>query len=332
MPSYNFASWNPLNDPTVREYTYLTTTVITSGALLYTWIHKNSLQKEHDTYKKRFRHQELLSNSYASALEALADFKDYVEIMQHNTSAQGTVRHICEHLTREFSQKPELLSAFKKTVRERKLRFEKTYKEVERALISWEHSKKKGLLTVQGPLLKSTYGITLSTLDILSSHIPYVEATFFIKDHGDRFKEEHALAQYFNDAARFKYNLDTLIRTKARVGERYPFRTYAQWVDHYHYLIRELKKELDEFQYQDFQQTTVAYIYSTFSILEKLKLHIKTSSEYEAECTQYATEIMARTQEDENRKLKEELKAARNKNNALLAEKKSADQMPSQAA
>jgi hypothetical protein len=300
-------AWNPFNDPATREYAYITATAVTSGGLFYTWLQKRSLERAYEKDKKRFKNQKILSDSYESALAALSDYKEYVEIIARNESPEKGVDDLCQQLMQDFSQKSSLLHAFKKTVLERKLELEKKNKEIERALAGWQHSKKKALLTQQGPFLKNTYSLILTTLSSLHAHVAYVEAAFFLKDHSYLFVEECALEKYLYDTAQFKYQLDKLIRTKTRVGERYPFRAYAQWVDHYYELIKDLKKDLENYTYYEFQQPVVSSLKETYTILDILKKQIKISPEYEAECAQYNAELLAHRREDENRKLKEQL-------------------------
>ncbi len=316
IPSGQVYTW-PLSDHTLREGTYLTAALVATGALAFTYMNKKALQTNYDAHLKRFKNQELLSDGYEKVLDALADYKDYVEIIERSKGPEDAASQLCHYLTQEFSSNAQLLHAFKKAVLERKQELEKKNKEVERALIGWEHNKKKALLTSQGPLLKSTYSLILSTLDTLHKNIPYIEAQFFAKDHKDLYVEERALEKYLSDSAQLKYQLDKLIRSKARVGERYPFRAYAQWVDHNHELIGSLKKELETFTYYTFQQPTVTYVTSTYAIFDILKKQIKSSPEFEAECAQFNAELLARAREDENRKLKETLDHMKKEINTL---------------
>ncbi len=317
LPSCHLKAWNPLSDHTLREGIYFTFAAAGVGAFVYSWMNKKALQKTLDDHTKRFRNHEFLTDCYEDALNALADYKDYVELLDHNLSHGESVKELCQYLTQEFSQNTHLVPAFKKAVFERKQGLEKKNKEIERSLIEWKDSRKKAVLTQQGPLLKNTFALILSTLDMLNTHLPYIEASFFIKEHGDLLSDERALEKHLTDASQFKHTLDKLIRAKARVGERYPFRAYAQWVDQYFVRVRELKKELENFTYVEFQRPVIEDLTSMYNILALMQKQIKVSPEYEAECAQFNAELLARSHEHENRKLKEQLASIKDEMSTL---------------
>ena len=254
---------------------------------------KKALQKQYNAHKKRFKNHEFLTDCYEDALDALADYKEYVDLVGHNKSSEERASQLCNHLISQYTHTSNLLPTFKKSARERKQGLEIKKKEIERSLIGWQESRKKALLAQQGPLLKNEYTLILATLEGLSLHIPYAEAYLFAQEHRDLLKEERDLEPFLDDAAHVKRCFDSIIRSKTRVGERYPYRSYTQWLDRYHERVRLLKKELGQHTYFEFQQPVIDYIASTYVVLDALRKNIKSSKAFEDECIQYDAELRA---------------------------------------
>jgi len=291
-------------DWTAKDYFWLVATSAGLGGFGYTWLAKKSLEKKYDTHRKRFKNHEFLTDCYEDALNALADYKEYVELLDE-ASEGNQAKELCKYLTDQFSQNTQLIPPFKAEVLDQKLELELKKKKIDRALVNWQESKKKALLAQQGPLLLKTYSSILSTLDTLATHVPYVEAHLFMQDHNDSLKEERALN--LSDSAQLSHQLDTLIRAKSHVGERYPYRVYTNWVERYHKYLQSLKKELDHKTFKAFQKPSIDYITSTYTILDTLKKHLKSSKEFKSECMQYKAEMIAQAREKENQQLKRQL-------------------------
>ena len=276
---------------TFKEYTLATLATAGFAGFAYNWFQRKSLQKEYDAHKKRLKNQEFLTDCYEDALNALADHKEYVEIIEQNMSARESASQLCDHVIGQYRHTSNLLPAFKTSVRERMQGLEQHRKDIERSLIDWQESRKKALLAQQGPLLKNTHSLILSTLQSLSINIPYVEGYFFMHEHADLLKEEHELETGQATAEQLTQQLDTIIRSKTKVGERYPYRSYAQWLEEYHEYVRLLKHELEQYTYFDFQQPVIDYIIATYGVLDALKKRIKSTKAFEAECIQYDAEM-----------------------------------------
>lgn len=296
LPSCNAQALLP---STFKEFTWAALATGGLAGFAYNWLQRKTLQKEYDTHKKRLKNHEFLTDCYEDALKALADHKEYVEIIEQNMSARESASQLSDHLIGQYRHTSNLLPTFKTSVRERMLGLEQHRKEIERSLIDWQESRKKALLAQQGPLLKNTYTLILSTLQSLSINIPYTEGYFFMQEHTDLLKEEHELETNL-DTEQLTQQLDNVIRSKTKVGERYPYRSYAQWLEEYHEHVRLLKHELEQYTYFEFQQPVIDYIIATYEVIDALKRRIKSTKAFKAECIQYDAEMRVQSRTAEN--------------------------------
>ncbi len=298
IPSFNTQALWPFSNQTFREYAWFTAAGVGLTGFAYNWMMRKALQKRHDSHKKRFRNHELLTDSYKEALDALAYYREYVDIIESHTSQEEGALQLCNHLKSQYAQHQNLLAPFKKGVFERKHALKMRKKEFERHLIDWQESRKKALLSQQGPLLNTTYTLILTTLEGLTTHIPYIEGIIFMQDHADLLKEERDLAPHLSESDQLTHRLNILIRSKARIGERYPYRSYTKWLELYHEQVHSLKREIEQYTYYEFQYPVVSYILDMYTTLDTLKKLIKSSKEFETECMQYDSELLARAREN----------------------------------
>ncbi len=188
------------------------------------------LQKKFDDFAERFKDQEHLSDRYEAALSAIADYKEFTDIVDHSSSEEQS-KQIVEQLHHQFTNNTTQLAMFKKEVDERYQELALQHKEVERALLEWQESIKKALLVQQGPYLKKTLLRILTTLEQLMIHIPYCESTFFIRVHKDSLKDEHDLEPHLSNQEQLTKHLNKLIKNKAPIGEKYPYRAYTKFLE-----------------------------------------------------------------------------------------------------
>ena len=170
---------------------------------------------------------------------------------------------------------------------------EKKDSELSQLLVQWEHNDVQALLIQQGVHIRNTFARTLSVLDVLQKNITYIDALFVAFAYQDDLMHECRLEKHFSDKDQLAHHLDELIR-REEAGERYPYRTYAEWIDETQMFFGHLNEELEKFTYYEFQQPAVTYITSTYAILNAIKEQIAHSPEYLAESAECWTEELAR--------------------------------------
>jgi hypothetical protein len=315
IPHTTQALW-PFDTDTFQKGFLSTALIGTTSGLIYLWLTKKKVQQHLDAHKKRFRHHEFLRDRYEDALKTLADYQEYADIVSSNLSAEETAHKISELLVTQSAQHETLIPQLKKKCAPKKQELNQKQKEVERALLEWRESKKKALLTKQGPLITDTLSLALKTLDALINTIPYVESLQFMRTHSKSLAEEHALSSYLEDPVQLHTHLDTLIHSRVHFAERYPYRAYLQTLDRFYSSVDTLKTDLEGISPYPFQKNVIDYLLKTHTLLTVLKKHITSSKEFESECQHYDAEMLAVVREND-RQLRKRFAQVSDQHNTL---------------
>lgn len=289
------------------EYSLYGITIVSTMSCLYSWITKKGIEKNFENFKNRFKNQSFLDDRYAQALETMADYIDYIEIIQSQLSAEEIAQKMCRNIQNHHGKNSTMLSLFKKEVEIQHSLLAQQNKEIDRALIDWQDSKKKALLSAQVPIIKKTLEQCLAGLETLKIQIPYVESMLFMQNHRHLLKEEIEFAKHPSSPEQLAATTVQLVRNKTRIGERYPFRTYTKTIEVYLEQVSALENELNYHKYYPFQDEVISFIKRTSETLDVLKKQLKASQEFQAECAQFDAEILAIAHEQEILQLKEKL-------------------------
>ena len=291
----------------MTQYALCGLSVVSATAFLYQFVAKKSVEKNYEALKKRFKNQTFIQENYDQAVTTTAHFKQYAEIVQEVAEAEVKAQEICNLLLAQYAKNNTLLLRFKQSVEEQLSALLQKNKEIEHAFNGWQDSKKKTLLIAQGPLVKKAFNHAIETLETLRTHIPYIESVLFLQNDGLFLKDEQEFSKYLSNNEQLPFMVAQLVRSKTRIGERYPYRTYTKTLEVQHEHLTTLEHELTQNTYFAFQEQVIASIKDLSKTVEVLKKYLKASKEFEAECAHFDAEVLAIAHQKETETLKEKL-------------------------
>ena len=294
-------------DKKIYEYALYGVSFISVSASIYQWVTKKSVEKNFEAYKKKFKNQAFIQERYDEALTILAHYKEYSDVFVQPGLPEEQAQRICQNLMHHYAKNPSQLAHFKKEVHDQLDSLLQKSKEIDQKFVQWQESKKKTMLIVQGPLLKKAYSQCIETLESLRTHIPYLESTLFLQNYGPFLKDEREFSKHLTHPDQLPCLIAQLVRSKTRIGERYPYRTYTKTLEVHHEYAVVLEHELNNHTYYPFQDEILISIKTISATLDGLKKQLKSSKEFEAECAHFDAEVLAVAHEKEAKNLKKQL-------------------------